>query len=364
MFKKYVSNTSLALGKSYLIEKTNGPLRQRVYIKPTLYGKFEWKFYFLNSVNSTYGLGEVAHANVSGGSWTINWARVGVSPSLDISDDVTNIIDITFDGKPSRAVLPDEELWSDAIELEINNGYLVWEWELEGENIPSMPEDIFSSYTWNGEKWAHEWNRTQPCMVAIRRDYKKRIGFLGDSITAGCGTKKDAYEMWVARIADAIKDSYSVWNLGLGFGRGSDCATNGSWLYKAKKCDTVFITYGVNDIKSGEYAKGRGSSAGEIVLWAQSMLENLQKASVEVILCTIPPFSYDERQIWEWRCANLGLRLLARQRGVRLFDIASALESEPYKGDFPHGDHPNGEGCRMVFEKFKEEFFVNGEWKI
>ena len=364
MFKKYVSNTSLALGKSFLIENTNGILRQRVYIKPTVYGRHEWCFYFLNSVCSTYAQGQVSHAGVSGGRWTIHRAQIGISPSLNVSDELTGVTAVTFDSLVSRSVLPDEELWSDPVELEINDGYLVWEWEIEGESIPSMPEDIYSAYTWDGEKWVTEWNRTQPCMVAIKRDYKKRIGFLGDSITAGCGTKKDGYEMWVARIAEQIKDEYSVWNLGLGYGRGSDCATDTAWLYKARQCDTVVITYGVNDIRSGEYGKNRGSSAGEILRWTELMVERLQEAGVKVIIATIPPFEYDDREIWEWRCANLALKLLAQRKSCAVFDIASSLESEPFKGDYPHGSHPDGEGCRLAFEKFKDTFLVNGEWKL
>ena len=142
MFKEFVSNTALALGKSYLIEKTNGVLRQRTYIKPTLYGRFEWKFYFQNSVNSTFAQGEISHAGTSGGNWVIHKASISVSPSLDPSDAVTNVTAVTFDSQESRRVLPDEEFWSDTVDFEINDGYIVWEWEIEGENIPSMPEDI------------------------------------------------------------------------------------------------------------------------------------------------------------------------------------------------------------------------------
>ncbi len=363
MFKKYVSNTSLANGTSYLVN-TNGIRSYRIYVKPTIYGRFNWRFLFINSVNSTYAQGEVAHANVSGGAFTIHGAQIGISSSLDASEPLKNVTKITYGGRESKCVSPDEHLWSDEVAFEIDDGYLVWEWTIEGEAIPSMPEDIFTAYSGVGGKWEHEWNRTAPCLFAIERPYKKRVAFLGDSITAGCGTKKDGYEMWVARIADAIKDDYPVWNLGLGFGRGSDCATDGSWLYKAKQCDTVVITYGVNDIKSGEYGKGRGSSAGEILTWTELMVDKLQEAGVSVIIATIPPFSYDERQRWEWRCANLGLKLLAQRKGCPVYDIASSLESEPFKGDYPHGDHPDGEGCRIAFEKFKETFFVDGEWKI
>ena len=364
MFKKYVSNTSLANGTSYLIENTNGKRDYRIYVKPTVYGRFIWRFLFINSVNSTYGQGEVSHANVSGGNFTVHRASIGISSSLDASEPLTNVTDITYNGSASKTVVPNEHFWTDEVEFEINDGYLVWEWTLEGENIPSMPEDIFTAYSRQDSDWTLEWNRTAPCLFGVVRPCKKRIAFLGDSITAGCGTKKDGYEMWVARIADAIKDDYAVWNLGLGFGRGSDCATDGSWLYKAKQYDVAVITYGVNDIRSGEYGKGRGSSAGEILYWAEITVDRLQESGVKVIIATIPPFEYSEKERWEWRCANLGLKLLAERKGCQVFDIASSLETEPYKGDFPHGSHPDGEGCRIAFEKFKQTFFLNGEWTL
>lgn len=365
MFKKYVSNTCAATGTSFLIENTNGKRSYRVYVKPTCYGRFEWRFFFINSVNSTYAQGEVGYANRSGGAWTIHSASIGVSASTSINDKVENVTAVTFDSSKSRRVEPDEQFWSDAVNFEINDGFLVWEWELEGTDIPSMPEDIFAAYSHGeGEDWAWEWNRSCPALFGCARPYKKRIAFLGDSITAGCGTVRDAYEMWVGRIDDAVKEDFATWNLGLGFGRGSDCATNGSWLSKGKRYDTVVVTYGVNDLLSGEYGKGHGSSAGEIVSWVESIALKLQEAGADVIISTIPPFEYDERQRWEWRCANLGLKLLANRLGCPVFDIASSLESEPFKGDFPHGSHPDGEGCRLAFEKFKETFFIDGEWRL
>lgn len=365
MFKKYVSNTSCANGTSYLIESTNGKKEYRVYIKPLVYGSFKWRFFFINSVNSTFAQGELTHANMPGGNWNIHRAGVGISSSLDANEPLESITSVTFGGSPSKAVAPDEKFWSDEISLEINDGYLVWEWEIEGENIPSMPDEIYSAFSRSeAGAWESEWNKAMPCLFGCARPYKKRVAFLGDSITAGCGTKKDAYEMWVGRIAEAIKDDYPVWNLGLGFGRGSDCASDGSWLYKAKQADVVVITYGVNDILSGQYAKGRGSSAGEIVEWTELMVTKLQEAGIDVIIATIPPFCYDNRQRWEWRCANLGLMTLAKQRGCRIYDIESSLDTEPLKGDYPYGEHPNGEGCRLAYEKFKQTFFINGEWKI
>ena len=91
-----------------------------------------------------------------------------------------------------------------------------------------------------------------PLSVAIRR--LKSVAFIGDSISQGCGTELDKYEMWVGRIGAMLKDEYAVWNLGLGYSRGSDLANNGSLLYKARQTDIAVLTYGVNDLCSGKKA--------------------------------------------------------------------------------------------------------------
>lgn len=364
MFKKYSSNTSCATGTSYVIGSTDGKKSYRIYVRPEAYGNFAWRFFFINSVNSTFAQGEVSHANLSGGNWTVHSALIGVSSSLDPTEPLKNVTPVTFGTKPSKSVTPDEAFWSDEVMLEIADGYLVWEWEVEGENIPSMPDDLFSSFVLTENGWVHEWNKPIPALFGCDRAVKKRIAFLGDSITAGCGTPKDKYEMWVGRIADAMASEYSVWNLGLGYGRGSDCASDKSWLFKGKQADVAVVTYGVNDIISGAYKQGRGSTAGEIVEYIEKIVTELQTAGVEVILATIPPFSFDSRQRWEWRCANMGILMLAKQKGCRVYDIEASLDTEPLKGDYPNGDHPNSEGCRLAYEKFKQTFFIDGEWKI
>ena len=224
--------------------------------------------------------------------------------------------------------------------------------------IPTGIGASIGGFAGDASKWARKLSKKYNLIV------NPNVVFLGDSITQGLGTPINSYFHWNAVFANLLGDAYAYWNLGLGFGRGSDCATDGSWLYKAKQYDIAVITYGVNDIKSGEYGKGKPSSAGEIVSWAEAMATSLQNAGVEVIISTIPPFSYSERERWEWRCANLGLKLLAKRLGARVYDIASSLESEPYKGDYPYGDHPNGEGCRIAFEKFKQTFIIDGKWTL
>ena len=86
---------------------------------------------------------------------------------------------------------------------------------------------------------------------------KARIAFIGDSITQGCGTTYNGYKQYAAVAAGRLGEDYAFWDLGLGYARGSDAATDGIWLYKAKQNDLVSVCFGVNDILQGH-------SAGEV----------------------------------------------------------------------------------------------------
>ena len=181
------------------------------------------------------------------------------------------------------------------------------------------------------------------------------------------GTSLDGYAMWVGRIGKMLKDEYAVWNLGLGFSRGSDCATMGSLMYKAKQNDIVVLTYGVNDLLSGKYNAGKRSTAGEILSYIEAIVKELQSAGVEVILSTIPPFRYDEAPLWEWRCINMAIPTLAKIYGCRIYDFEASVDasSKPLGNDYTrYGDHPNDEGGAAAAEAFYNTFFDGKEWTL
>ncbi len=61
----------------------------------------------------------------------------------------------------------------------------------------------------------------------------------------------NSYEHWNAVVAENLGSQYGFWNLGLGYGRAADAATDGAWFFKAKQNDIVVVCYGVNDIFQG-----------------------------------------------------------------------------------------------------------------
>ena len=369
MFRKYVSNVSCGTGNNHmLVSKGNKKVTARAYFKVECAGKYNYRFFFQNTVNSTFAQGEDFYVDQSGSSWTIHSARVGIGADFGDLTPPACYKDVTFDNSASKNVSPGEMFWSDEIEIDVpENKYLVWEWDIEGELIPCSPDSRIPCYIDFGEGFVEYDACPKPALVGCDKKVKKRIAFIGDSITQGCGTGLDKYEMWTGRIGAMLKDEYAVWNLGLGYSRGSDLANNGSLLYKAKQTDIAVLTYGVNDICSGKYKAGRPSTAGEIVAWIEYCIKELQAEGIEVILSTIPPFHYYYEKEMEWRCLNMAIPTLAKIYGCRVYDFEASLDaSDKILGnDYSrYGDHPNGEGGLAAANKFRDTFFNGKEWTL
>jgi hypothetical protein len=364
MFKKYVSNTSAPTGTSFNESRGVRYQRYRSFIKPLMYGTYNWRVYYMNQINSTFSDGSVSYRNKDGGEFKILSAKMFVASEIDGAVSPRGEVTVTFDGKKERDVSVNERFWSDEFSFTVSEGeFFVWEWELYGDLIPYNVEPLISSFIYEDG----EWKLTEapcPAFFGIERPVKKTVAFMGDSITAGCGTPRDKYEMWVARIAEMIKDDYASWNLGLGYGRCADCATLDCWLEKGLNADIVTLAYGVNDLCKGPYALGRWSSAGELLKNIETIVKELTRHGKEVILFSIPPFRFQGEQAYEWKCVNLALPELAKIYGCRYCNIDSALDSEMWKCDYIYGDHPNSEGCARVAEVFKSQFLVDGKWDL
>ncbi|MBE6598853.1 MAG: SGNH/GDSL hydrolase family protein [Ruminococcaceae bacterium] len=372
MFRQYVSNIPIGTGNNCILEAGKPTrLKARAYLRPTVCGEFTWRFYFSNTVDSTFNpRGEVAWRNKPGGCWRILSATVSTAPDrgcdkasevLRAASPVTNTENVTFDGKGEKNVSPDERFWSDPVTFSVDEGsYLVWEWEIEGDGIPFTPDSQVPVFCDWGDGWRYGTDCPFPALFGCERTVKKRIAFLGDSITQGCGTGINEYGMWVAKIARALSDDYAVWNLGLGFGRGSDAASDGAWLHKAKQCDIAVLTYGVNDLESGSYGRGRGDTAVEFLETEETLIRLLTEAGVEVILNTVPPFPLDKMKTEQWRIVNRAIPRLAAKHNLRLFDIEKVFDASPDLGGLcQYGDHPDGRGGTAAADAFLK--FFNGD---
>jgi lysophospholipase L1-like esterase len=347
-FDTYASNTLAGSSNQYFFTSDKSVRKGRVFYKIFDKGEYNYSFLFTNTIDSTYGDGSKSHKNLLCKAWTLEGLRVAVCEKIDNSIPETAFKEVTFDGKPSKNVSSGEVFYSDAISLSASE-YICLEITFKGEMVPYHEEIIISTFVENDGVWISDRRMPVPAMVGCDRKVKKRIAFLGDSITQGCGTEKDSYAHWNAVFAQNTGNVFSYWNLGIGYGRASDASTDGAWLFKAKQNDVVFVCFGVNDILFGAEEEQICSDLKTIVL-------KLKEAGLTVVLQTVPPFDYTNENIQKWKNVNAYIKNELVPLVDAFFDNGPVLqksENEPHSARY--GGHPNSEGCRKWAEALFDE---------
>ena len=355
-FADYPSNTYIATGNNYCIT-TEGAVSYRAYLPVEAPGALEYCFYFSNTVDSTWGKGSVAHVGQSGSAYTVSAASVGTSS--EIQGAVLNEQPVTFAGDTQKQVSPDETFWSDPLTVDIPAGnYLVWTWTVEGEGIPAtVMSDLTPTYAAKqGGQYIYTNEIPLPQLIGAKRNVKKRIVCLGDSITQGTGTPQYANAFWAADIAETLGAEYSLWNLGLGYSRASDCAADGDWLQRACHADIVTVAFGTNDMQGGQYGVGAPNAASAISTWISRIVTRLRDAGCAVILFNAPPFDLPALNEGIRTELNRLLPQTAADTGAALFDWCAVLENPSEPGRSLYGGHPDTEGCQKVAERFLAQF--------
>ena len=353
---EYLSNTFIATGNNFIVQSAEN-ITYRAYFPVEEYGKLEYCFYFSNTVDSTYSRGTKAYVGKPGGNYTISNAVIadgGTGPD----DEITNRTPVTFGGKDSKEVAPDEAYWSDPVEMDIPEGhYLVWEWTINGTDIPCIAMSSLTSTTssTDGKSFSYCDNIPLPQIIGAKRDIKHTVCAIGDSITQGCQTEFMKYEFWAAQLAQKMGDDVSFYNAGLGWARASDASKCGNWLERAKKYETVLIAFGTNDIGSGEY-NGKKNTAEEIKVFLEVLIDELKEAGCNVILFNSPPQGYSGKNENTRTELNTIIPALAEEKGIEFFDFAGLLCDESDPATPLYGGHPNGEAGGIVSDKLLEQF--------
>ncbi|MBE6674625.1 MAG: hypothetical protein E7596_05925 [Ruminococcaceae bacterium] len=353
-FKKYVSNT-LASTQNQLYFISDGTKQKgRVYLKAFSSGLYEYSFLFEDSIDSTYADGSVSKVNETCGGWTIHSAKLLICENDYAGDLYEKIepkkaVELTFNGKKEKQVNAGEIFCSDPVSINIDKSedwYL--EIEFSGSKIPYFEEIVVPTKRFVDGEWVTDKKVPVPSMVGVARQVEKKIAFLGDSITEGIGTDCGSYEHWNAKIAEIIGEKYSYWNLGIGFARAADAASNGAWLNKAKQMDVVTICLGVNDM-------GSGYSATEIKCNLESIVRILQDNKVRTILFTVPPFDYQGDEIEKWKSINSYI-LNNLSKITEVYDVVPVWgDKAPNVQHAIYGGHPNAQGCLALALDFIEK---------
>lgn len=346
MTKSFFSNTCVGTCNNSLLKlKKQTKITSRIFYKVTSAGQFNYKFYFSNKVFSTFDNGSNSKANDNGNAYKLIRARVGVCGGVNVKN--IKFSPLMFFGKKTKWVDCGEDFWSDEINLTVKKeDYLIFEWTVKGDCFAYTPDKIIPSFVKKGFKFIANTSFPQPCMVACDKQIQKRVIFLGDSITQGLGTEDDKYEFWVANIAKGLPERFGVWNIGLGFGRIQDVATNGAWMDIAKKADIVNICFGVNDIIQGRSEK-------QVKEDLTSVVNTLVEGGIKVGLFTVPPFDFVEEK--EKIRNNINKYILddLSKKTMYTFDMATLLSKEkPSENIAKYNGHPNGVGCAVVAENF------------
>ena len=369
-FGQYTSNTCAGSGNqlTFDAEKRTG----RVYYKIYAGGAYPYSILFSNTVDSTFADGSLCRRNVQGGNWEILEARAAVCPGSALGEDVESdaaamavnrrglsFVPLTFDGQAGKKVAPGEFFSSDPVELSFEKGdYLCLELTFAGTGILYHEESQLPVYVREEDGWHYCKRMPFASMVGCARPVKKRIGFLGDSITQGCGTGVNTYRHWNAVLAEKLGPDYAHWNLGIGYGRGSDAATDGAWLYRAKQNDVVIVCYGVNDI-----LHDIREPAGEAKLKAdlEKIVDCLNAAGAKVVLQTVPPFDYAGEQIGIWQRVNDHIRNVLSSKVAMVFDDVPHMcldETQPHMSKF--GPHPDAAGCAVWADALYDALTASG----
>ena len=358
-FEEFRSNTCGGSGNQFYFGTGGKAETGRVYYQITHGGRFRYSLLFSNILDSTYSDGSLSHCNLVCDSWELLEAKVGRCSHLDMKSmldavqsrasqnlpepqfqlPISQWKPLTFDGKTSKMVQPGEFFSSDPVELECAAGeYLCLETTFRGEQIPCHVESILPVFRKGERGWVYSRFLPVASMVGCDRSVKKRIGYLGDSITQGIGTEVDSYTHWNAVVSQKLGEDYAYWNLGIGYGRGQDGASDGAWLYRAKQNDIVVVCFGVNDI----FQIG---SAEQTKKDLTAIVDKLKTAGCKVLLQTVPPFDYGEKHRLIWEDINDYIRKDLSGKADRIFDVVPVLG----QADKPHmaiyGGHPNAAGC-------------------
>lgn len=344
----------------------------RTVIRLREQGELELRFGFSNAVDSTWEHGAVAWAGRLGGSWRIEAACVADGGTEQACHfDENSRVEVTFDGSREKNVYPGEQFYSDPVKLMLPDGHdLIFSWTISAEPGASVPYNteqmLVTAYDAPGtladQPGASGFSTSEnllvlPAWIGYRKEAGQKLVFFGDSITQGVRTAQDGYDYWVAKIANQLGPSCGVLNLGSGWARAYDASTNTAWLEKAKQGGSrVVLCLGVNDIDIG------CRTAEQLLGDLQQIITLLRShnPSVEIVLCTVPPFNFAEEREHVWRTVNERIRSQGLEGVSRVFDIAEVL-SQPVPNEHllqprfmssEFDPHPNGLAGTEIADAF------------
>lgn len=347
-FEKYASNTTASNGNQSAFAGSGRAMTGLAFIKVTVGGCFSWSFAYSDTVDSTFADGSVSRCNDKC-EWEINALEYAVTDAPDKKKAAkADFRPLTFGGKGYSKIKG--TVFTDPEKITAKKGdFICLRIKFGGKKIPFHPETIISVFRRHGPGWKKDVRVPLPVFSGVERAVSKRIAFIGDSITQGIGTPVDSYSHCAAVISEILGEKYAFWDMGIGYARGADAASDGGWLAKAKKNDIVTVCFGVNDMFQGR-------TADQIKHDLSFIVEKLRESGASVIIQTVPPFEYGAEHERMWNEINDHIVQNIAKNADGFFDTRKILCADGKKSPKTRfGGHPNSEGNRLWGEALAEE---------
>lgn len=363
LFSQYPSNTPIGSGSNRILDIKPGTYTFRMVVPPKFFGKHTWRFFYSNIVDSTWNMGAFSRGALCGSQWEILSASVGVGESKDLfAAPLTDVTPVTYDGQATKRVEAGERFWSDPVTLEIpEEKYLVFSWCISfdyGAIVPYTPDCRSMCGIADGDHSAEAEQSAfrlsedipMPNLFGADIDVKRRIVFVGDSITQGIGPDYYSYRHWVAQVSEQIGEEFSVWNVGLGYARAQDFGRNSGWLAKAAHGDVICIMLGVNDLHQGIDPE---TILESLLASIRALRKNAPNA--KIVWLSTPPFNYEGDMLLRWKALVGAEKMHASGNADAFFDTIPLWgKPAPEEHIAIYGGHPDEEGSTVLAKAFCE----------
>ncbi len=327
-------------------DRANELLTSRSYYRLFAGGKQPYALLFTGTTDSTFADGDHSRANDLL-DYTIHSVEVGLCDvcTMEEAAEPDAFTALAFDGAAEKHITAGMAVFTDPVTLCAQAGqYLCVETTFSGSRIPCHPEIKIPAFHMENGRWTPSVFQPFPGMIGCSRPVKAHVGFFGDSITQGIGTPHNSYTHWNAVLARKLGTAYAYWNIGIGYARASDAASDGMWLKKASQLQAVTVCFGVNDLL-------RGATADQVVGNLRIIVTALKARGVRVLLQSIPPFDMTGSAAQNWLEANERVRKELFPLADAAFDAAELLKKsdrEMLMAKF--GGHPDAQGCALWAE--------------
>jgi lysophospholipase L1-like esterase len=296
---------------------------------------------------------------------------------------------LSFNGSPGIVIRPEQEIFSDALDFDLQPGQLLAitiHYGASSQKTSGHPGSRTTSYILQGDNIQNEtfkgaiktdhWYSIMGVDVNATKS-SGTIVCLGNSITDGRGSGTNKQNRWTDILSDRLSANKKTKNIGvLNLGIGGNCVIKGGLgptalnrfdrdVLSQKGVKWLVILEGINDIGGIKNPNDAPVKAQELIEAYKVMIDKAHAKGIKVYGCTILPFEksfYDAPYKQEARdIVNAWIRNSKAFDAVIDFDkiMVSEQDSKTILSNMHDGDflHPNQAGYLRMGEAVDLKLF-------